>query len=323
MLGLLPVLGRSGWTTSARSGRRRGGGGADLHRPRRVRPPTDLEQKGTTCSRSGRAAPPWRAAPAPHPDREAAHLRPGAGGPPPGGPASRAFPRSHAGATERSRVPPVAGDDPGQGEVGDRVVGCLQGRRGALSAHPLREPHRRRAQRQPGRRAAAARPVPASHLRAAAEGHRRRGVSHAAVWHDGRAPRRHDAVRHPRLQGVLRGDGPRAAPHHARRDGLRRVLPAERVLGGAGAGGGLDRVQGLGAPRALRHPHRPAAALHPVPGRPDADVFDQPARRTLAALLQGGLPLLNALEVAGASIGNRAMAAAVSGRRIRSGKGEA
>ena len=34
--------------------------------------------------------------------------------------------------------------------------------------------------------------------------------------------------------------------------------------------------------------------------------------RTLSALLQGGLPLLNALEVAGASIGNRAMAAAVS-----------
>src|SRR5258708_28449895 len=35
--------------------------------------------------------------------------------------------------------------------------------------------------------------------------------------------------------------------------------------------------------------------------------------RTLSGLLQGGLPLLNALEVAGASIGNRAMASAVSG----------
>jgi type IV pilus assembly protein PilC len=34
--------------------------------------------------------------------------------------------------------------------------------------------------------------------------------------------------------------------------------------------------------------------------------------RTLSALLQGGLPLLNALEVAGDSIGNRAMAVAVS-----------
>jgi type IV pilus assembly protein PilC len=33
--------------------------------------------------------------------------------------------------------------------------------------------------------------------------------------------------------------------------------------------------------------------------------------RTLATLLQGGLPLLNALEVAAASIGNRALAAAV------------
>jgi type IV pilus assembly protein PilC len=44
--------------------------------------------------------------------------------------------------------------------------------------------------------------------------------------------------------------------------------------------------------------------------------------RTLAALLQGGLPLLNALEVAGASIGNRAMAAAVTGAslQIREGK---
>jgi type IV pilus assembly protein PilC len=44
--------------------------------------------------------------------------------------------------------------------------------------------------------------------------------------------------------------------------------------------------------------------------------------RTLAALLQGGLPLLNALEVAGASIGNRAMAAAVSGaaHQIREGR---
>ncbi|HZM52428.1 MAG TPA: type II secretion system F family protein [Vicinamibacteria bacterium] len=44
--------------------------------------------------------------------------------------------------------------------------------------------------------------------------------------------------------------------------------------------------------------------------------------RTLAALLQGGLPLLNALEVAGASIGNRAMATAVSGasHQIREGR---
>jgi type IV pilus assembly protein PilC len=44
--------------------------------------------------------------------------------------------------------------------------------------------------------------------------------------------------------------------------------------------------------------------------------------RTLAALLQGGLPLLNALEVAGASIGNRAMAAAVTGAslQIREGR---
>ena len=44
--------------------------------------------------------------------------------------------------------------------------------------------------------------------------------------------------------------------------------------------------------------------------------------RTLSALLQGGLPLLNALEVAGASIGNRAMASAVSGaaHQIREGR---
>jgi type IV pilus assembly protein PilC len=44
--------------------------------------------------------------------------------------------------------------------------------------------------------------------------------------------------------------------------------------------------------------------------------------RTLSALLQGGLPLLNALEVAGASIGNRAMAFAVSGaaHQIREGR---
>src|SRR5205814_5783081 len=44
--------------------------------------------------------------------------------------------------------------------------------------------------------------------------------------------------------------------------------------------------------------------------------------RTLSALLQGGLPLLNALEVAGNSIGNRAMASAVSGatRQIREGR---
>jgi type IV pilus assembly protein PilC len=44
--------------------------------------------------------------------------------------------------------------------------------------------------------------------------------------------------------------------------------------------------------------------------------------RTLSALLQGGLPLVNALEVAGASIGNRAMAVAVSGatQQIREGR---
>ena len=44
--------------------------------------------------------------------------------------------------------------------------------------------------------------------------------------------------------------------------------------------------------------------------------------RTLSALLQGGLPLLNALEVAGNSIGNRAMASAVSGaaHQIREGR---
>ena len=44
--------------------------------------------------------------------------------------------------------------------------------------------------------------------------------------------------------------------------------------------------------------------------------------RTLSALLQGGLPLLNALEVAANSIGNRAMAAAVAGatHQIREGR---
>jgi type IV pilus assembly protein PilC len=44
--------------------------------------------------------------------------------------------------------------------------------------------------------------------------------------------------------------------------------------------------------------------------------------RTLAALLHGGLPLVNALEVASNSIGNRAMAAAVAGatRQIREGR---
>src|SRR5262245_60575413 len=44
--------------------------------------------------------------------------------------------------------------------------------------------------------------------------------------------------------------------------------------------------------------------------------------RTLSTLLSGGLPLLNALEVAGASIGNRAMAAAVTAAtpQIREGK---
>jgi type IV pilus assembly protein PilC len=44
--------------------------------------------------------------------------------------------------------------------------------------------------------------------------------------------------------------------------------------------------------------------------------------RTLSTLLAGGLPLLNALEVAGNSIGNRAMAAAVSAAtpQIREGK---
>ena len=44
--------------------------------------------------------------------------------------------------------------------------------------------------------------------------------------------------------------------------------------------------------------------------------------RTLAALLQGGLPLVNAMEVASASIGNRAMAEAVGAatHHIREGK---
>jgi len=44
--------------------------------------------------------------------------------------------------------------------------------------------------------------------------------------------------------------------------------------------------------------------------------------RTLSALLQGGLPLLNALEVASNSIGNRAIAVAVSGatHQIREGR---
>ena len=44
--------------------------------------------------------------------------------------------------------------------------------------------------------------------------------------------------------------------------------------------------------------------------------------RTLSTLLAGGLPLLNALEVAASSIGNRAMAAAVAAAtpQIREGK---
>ena len=44
--------------------------------------------------------------------------------------------------------------------------------------------------------------------------------------------------------------------------------------------------------------------------------------RTLAALLQGGLPLVNAMEVASASVGNRAVAEAVAGatHHIREGK---
>jgi type IV pilus assembly protein PilC len=44
--------------------------------------------------------------------------------------------------------------------------------------------------------------------------------------------------------------------------------------------------------------------------------------RTLSALLSGGLPLLNAMEVAAASVGNRAMAAAVGAAtpQIREGR---
>ena len=44
--------------------------------------------------------------------------------------------------------------------------------------------------------------------------------------------------------------------------------------------------------------------------------------RTLSTLLAGGLPLLNALEVAAASVGNRAMAAAITGAtpQVREGK---
>src|SRR5262249_15275421 len=44
--------------------------------------------------------------------------------------------------------------------------------------------------------------------------------------------------------------------------------------------------------------------------------------RTLSALLQGGLPLVNALEVASNSVGNRAMAVAVAGatHQIREGR---
>jgi type IV pilus assembly protein PilC len=44
--------------------------------------------------------------------------------------------------------------------------------------------------------------------------------------------------------------------------------------------------------------------------------------RTLSTLLSGGLPLLNALETAAASVGNRAIAFAVGGatRHIREGK---
>jgi type IV pilus assembly protein PilC len=39
--------------------------------------------------------------------------------------------------------------------------------------------------------------------------------------------------------------------------------------------------------------------------------------RTLSTLLSGGLPLLNALEVAAASVGNRAMAAAVASTTVQ------
>ncbi|HEY3120247.1 MAG TPA: type II secretion system F family protein, partial [Vicinamibacteria bacterium] len=44
--------------------------------------------------------------------------------------------------------------------------------------------------------------------------------------------------------------------------------------------------------------------------------------RSLSTLLAGGLPLLNAMEVAAASVGNRAMAAAAAGAapQIREGK---
>jgi type IV pilus assembly protein PilC len=44
--------------------------------------------------------------------------------------------------------------------------------------------------------------------------------------------------------------------------------------------------------------------------------------RTLATLLGGGIPLVNAIEIAGRSVGNRAMAAAMTvvGRRVREGE---
>jgi type IV pilus assembly protein PilC len=60
----------------------------------------------------------------------------------------------------------------------------------------------------------------------------------------------------------------------------------------------------------------------PVIGRLMGMYATSQLARTLATLLQGGLPLLNAMEVAGASVGNRALAAAVieAGPLIREGK---
>ncbi len=122
-------------------------------------------------------------------------------------------------------------------------------------------------------------------------------------------------VRDSELQELLRGAGGGAAPAHADppdgrhrpaqqrsldlRRGRRPGLPGLRWWRRPGSGLVLDRVL-------LRLPYfGPLVRMYAT----------SQLARTLSTLLAGGLPLLNAIEVAANSIGNRAMAVAMGAAR--------
>ena len=108
--------------------------------------------------------------------------------------------------------------------------------------------------------------------------------------------------------------------HHRRRFELRRARYPVAAAGGAGRRRRRSSCW-LRQPGQRRRLDRLLLRL-PWVGRRRAEVRDAQLARTLATLLGGGIPLVNALEIAARSIGNRYMARELerSAQRVREGQ---